>query len=106
MNASLLFMGPIRSQVAPRSAERSRWTRQPSCSLLEGLSQEPSASSIGLFLIGPRMPSGRRRGSDQVVPPSSEAMTSPHQRLGLRPTLKNSSSGPCAGWNSTGFQQG
>src|SRR5579871_4634192 len=93
-------------QVAPRSGVRSRWMRQPEFSVLDGQSSSPLASWIGLFLIGPRMPSDRRRGGDQVLPPSSEVVIMPHQPPGLGPTLWKRSNGPDFGWNRTGFQQG
>ena len=39
-------------------------------------------------LTGPRIPSGKRRGVDQVFPSSSvEVVTMPHQVAGLGPTL-------------------
>jgi hypothetical protein len=55
--------------------------------VLEPATIVPSASWIGLFLIGPRMPSRRRRGSVQLSPPSVDAVTMPHQVEGLGPTL-------------------
>ena len=39
----------------------------------------PLASCTGLFLIGPTMPSGSRRGLDHVLPASSEVINMPHQ---------------------------
>ena len=56
-------------------------------SVLVPARMSPFFSCTGLFLIGPRMPSGRRRAADQVVPPSVEVLNSPHQRCGLGPTL-------------------
>src|SRR6266498_1046469 len=76
-NSCAELSGPVFVQVAPRSEVRSRWTRQPSCSVLEGQSNVPSRSAMGLFLIGPKMLSGRRRGAPQVLPPSAEVMSMP-----------------------------
>ena len=42
---------------------------------------------MGLFLIGPRMPSGSRRGADQVAPPSLDVINMPHHFSGVGPTL-------------------
>ena len=75
------------ARCAPWSAVRSRWQRQNSASVLDGQSSAPSGSSTGLFLIGPRMPRGRRSGADQLRPPSCERISMPHQRRGLGPTL-------------------
>ena len=47
----------------------------------------PFSNWTGLFLMGPKMPSGRRSGSDQVFPPSAEVITIPHHSWGLGPTL-------------------
>jgi hypothetical protein len=80
--------GPMTSHVLPASRERSKWTRQPSVpSVLDGDSHAPSLRTTGLFLIGPRTPSGRRRASLQVRPPSAELFTMPHHLLGDGPTL-------------------
>ena len=46
-----------------------------------------SRAATGLFLIGPRMPSGSRRGFDHVRPPSVEVISMPHHSLGVGPTL-------------------
>src|SRR6266487_4036493 len=86
-NSCAELSGPVFVQVSPRSGVRSRWTRQPSCSVLEGQSNVPSANHTGLFLIGPRMPSGSRRGAVHVGPPSAELIIMPHQRDGFGPTL-------------------
>ena len=81
----------LRVQVRPRSGERSKWARQAggsgASSMLEPASRLPSARVIGLFLIGPRMPSGSRRGSLQVRPSAADSMTIPHHSGGLGPTL-------------------
>ncbi len=81
--------GPSFVQVAPASRVSSKCVRQPSGvpSVLEALSQTPSANSNGLFFTGPRMPSGKRRGALQVAPSSADTTTIPHQRLGDGPTL-------------------
>src|SRR6185369_8020654 len=77
--------------VFPPSLLRSKWTCQrlgSECdSVLVGATMVPSASCTGLFLIGPRMPSGRRRASLHVRPPSLLARTSPHHSSGDGPTL-------------------
>ena len=77
----------VRIHVRPRSPVRSKWTRQPLSSLLEGHSRSPLASCTGLFLIDPKVPSGKRRGGDQVRPPSSLVMSIPHHVLGEGPAL-------------------
>ena len=46
------LMGPVRTQERPRSGVASKWTRQPSSSVLEPARIVPSAKAIGLFLIG------------------------------------------------------
>src|SRR5688572_9504722 len=83
--------GVIRVHVLPRSLVRSKWICHPGCtpsrSVLEGHRIEPSGSATGLFLIGPRKPSGRRCGGDHVLPPSAEVVISPHQLRGSGPTL-------------------
>ena len=81
------FTGPIRCHFTARGSVRSKWTRQPWSSVLLGHRRLPSASCTGGFFVGPRNPSGWRRGFDQLLPPSAEVMTMPHQRLGLGPTL-------------------
>src|SRR5437868_3596075 len=74
-------------QVRPPSADRSKCTRHvlgvPADSVLLPASRVPSASRTGLFLIGPRMPSGRRRASLHVRPLSREVRAIPHQVWGL-----------------------
>ena len=58
----------------------------------------PSASWTGLFLIGPRMPSGRRRASHHVCPPSRDVRTIPHHVSGSgRPCRRASAARPAAG---------
>src|SRR2546427_12029972 len=83
--------GAMAVHVRPASALRSKWMRhvlgRSGDSVLLGLIIVPSESRTGLFLIGPRMPSGRRRASDHVRPWSREVRTMPHQRCGLGPTL-------------------
>ena len=41
----------------------------------------------GLFFTGPRNPSGSLSASDQVLPPSAEALVSPHHPITLGPAL-------------------
>src|SRR5215510_4864272 len=81
------FIASVRFHVLPRSAVRSKCTRQALSSVLDGQRSSPSPSSTGLFLIGPAIPSGKRRGLLQVFPPSSEVISIPHHSLGLGPTL-------------------
>src|SRR5688572_22781056 len=66
----------------------------------------PSASRTGLFLIGPRIPSGKRRASPHVRPSSFDVRIIPHHARGFGPTLKKSASSPLRSSNSTGFQVG
>src|SRR5438874_54348 len=77
--------------VLPPSFDASKCTRQFGLSLLfsvlDGQRMVPSANSTGLFLIGPRKPSGRRRASLQVLPSSVLVRNMPHQDLGSGPTL-------------------
>ena len=56
-------------------------------SVLLGAMMVPSASRTGLFLIGPRIPSGSRRASLHVRPSSADVRTMPHHSRGLGPTL-------------------
>ena len=83
--------GTTAVQVTPASVERSKCTRHAlgrvGVSVLLPATSVPSASRTGLFLIGPRMPSGRRRASLQVRPLSRDVRTMPHQVCGLGPTL-------------------
>src|SRR5262245_29098369 len=81
------LIASVRFHVLPRSEVRSKCTRQPLSSVLDGQSNSPSPSSTGLFLIGPAMPSGNRCGLLQLFPPSSEVIIIPHHSLGLGPTL-------------------
>src|SRR5262249_43969013 len=77
--------------VTPPSAERSKCTRhtlgRSVDSVLLPASRVPSGSSTGLFLTGPRMPSGSRRASLHVRPPSPDVRAMPHHVCGLGPTL-------------------
>src|SRR6266852_1103131 len=77
--------------VWPASVVRSKWTRQvlgrSADSVLLGLTIAPSVRRTGLFLIGPRVPSGKRRTPVHVRPPSRDVRTMPHQLWGLVPTL-------------------
>ncbi len=83
--------GGVAVQVAPPSVERSKCTRHrlraSGASVLLPATMVPSASSTGLSLMGPRMPSGSRRGAVQWTPPSSDVVTMPHHRVGIGPTL-------------------
>ncbi len=81
------FSGGVATHVVPLSDDRSKCTRQPSCSVLDPDRMSPFASCTGLFLIGPSTPSGRRRADAHVRPPSADVMTMPHHVLGLGPTL-------------------
>src|SRR5687768_15888396 len=85
------FSGGVAIQVLPPSVLRSKCTvhllGRSFVSLLVGERMVPSASCTGLFLIGPRMPSGRRRAALQVRPPSVLVRTSPHHVCGEGPTL-------------------
>src|ERR1700730_1570428 len=77
--------------VRPASVLRSKWIRhvlgRSADSVLLGLTIDPSSRRTGLFLIGPRMPAGKRRAPGHVRPPSWEVRTMPHQVWGLVPTL-------------------
>src|SRR4051812_24552939 len=79
----------VARHVLPPSVLRSKYTRQPSAllSMLLGERMSPLLSRTGLFLIGPRIPSGRRIASLHVAPLSSLVFTTPHHVLGLWPTL-------------------
>src|SRR6185295_4313950 len=83
--------GKTLDQVVPASAVRSKCTRhllgRSGDSVLLGAISVPSSNRTGLFLIGPRMPSGNRRPSLQVRPLSRDVRTIPHQVCGLGPTL-------------------
>src|SRR6267143_4799247 len=77
--------------VRPPSVVRSKCTRhalgRSDDSVLLPATIVPSESCTGLFLIGPRMPSGRRRASLHVRPLSRDVRAIPHQPWGLGPTL-------------------
>src|SRR5262245_41253890 len=83
--------GEVVVHVEPPSVERSKWTRhtlgRSVDSVLLGARSVPSARRTGLFLIGPRMPSGNRRASLHVRPLLRDDRAMPHQRCGLGPTL-------------------
>src|SRR5436190_20873608 len=76
--------------VRPPSVVRSNSTRhalgRSDDSVLLPATRLPSESCTGLFLIGPRMPSGRRRASLHVRPPSRDVRPIPNQPQGLGPT--------------------
>src|SRR5947199_75095 len=79
------------AHVRPPSVVRSKRTRhalgRSSDSVLLGATSVPSESWTGLFLIGPRIPSGSRRASLHARPLSPEVRTVPHHPRGLGPTL-------------------
>ena len=79
-NEGPLPTGPIFRHVFPPSRESSKCTSQPSVlpAVLDGESHPPSVSTTGLFLIGPRMPSGKRSGFVQVLPASEDDIVMPH----------------------------
>src|SRR5688572_23344617 len=85
------FRKSVFVQVFPRSGVRSKRTLHllgfSVVSSLVGQRMSPFASCTGLFLIGPRMPSGSRRAALQVCPPSVDVFNSPHHCDGLGPTL-------------------
>src|ERR1035441_7066315 len=73
--------GGVVVQVFPKSLVRSKWTRQPpSPSVLLPHRISPFASGTGLFLMGPRMPSGSRVGFDHVLPSSVEVVIRSEER--------------------------
>src|SRR5260221_12672851 len=86
--------------VSPASVLRSKCTRQvlgvSGDSVLLGATIIPSRSRTGLFLMGPRMPSGKRRTPAHVRPRSRDVRTMPHHVWGLGPTFWHSIS-PFAG---------
>ena len=67
-----------RGRPASRASRPRRW---------RGRAGHPSGRAMGLFLIGPRMPSGSLRGFDQVRPSSSEVCSTPHHFDGARADL-------------------
>src|SRR2546428_13814521 len=83
--------GALAVHVRPASTLRSKWTchvlGRSADSVLLGLITVPSAKRTALFLIGPRMPSGKRRAPDHVRAWSREVRTMPHHRCRLGPTL-------------------
>ncbi len=62
-------------------------TSQPFISVLDGQSKSPLLKRIGLFLMGPQIPSGKRYLSVQLLPLSVDEVTSPHQSEQFGPTL-------------------
>ena len=76
-----------RTNVRPPSSDRSKWTRHPSSSLLDPAITVPSRRTSGLFFTGPTASPSRRRAAVQVRPSSALSHTTPHQVLGLGPTL-------------------
>ena len=96
--------------VLPPSVLRSKCTRHllgcSGDSVLVGLRSVPSASRTGLFLIGPRMPSGSRVASLQVRPAVARGARHAPPLRGLGPDLVEQRQRAGRGSNSTGFQQG
>src|SRR5487761_1591413 len=91
LNSTPSLSGPVDCHETPRSRVRSKWICHllglPGDSVLDGQSNSPPANSIGLFLIGPSTPSGRRCGFDHDLPPSVDDMSIPHHELGAGPAL-------------------
>ena len=83
MNSGFLFEGKLLCAHSnfPQKPEQSQ------IMALDPATMVPSASCKGLFLMGPRMPSGRRRGVLHVRPSSADVITMPHHSRGLGPTL-------------------
>src|SRR5262249_38938529 len=83
--------GGVAVQVNPPSVERSKWTRhllgRSGDSVLLEARIVRSPSRTGLFLIGPRMPSGSWRALVHVRPLSGDVRVMPHHVCGLRPIL-------------------
>src|SRR5688572_15433427 len=83
--------GRTTDQVTPSSRVSSNWIRHllgaSSDSVLLPAITLPSLSRTGLFLMGPRTPSGNLRASFQVRPPSSDVRIIPHHVRGVGPTL-------------------
>src|SRR5690349_12934006 len=83
--------GGVAVHVTPPSVERSKWTRhrlgRSADSVLLPATMVRSARRTGLFLIGPRMPSGNRRALLHVRPWSGDIRIMPHHVCGLGPTL-------------------
>src|SRR5207247_5597068 len=77
--------------VTPPSIVRSKCTCHALGSWLDsvllGATIVSSESRTGLFLMGPRKPSGRRRALVHVCPLSPEVRTLPHTPRGLGPAL-------------------
>src|SRR5437870_12465899 len=83
--------GGVAVHVNPPSVERSKCTRhllgRSGDSVLLAATIVRSPSRTGLFLIGPRMPSGSRRALVHVRPLSGDVRVMPHHACGLGPTL-------------------
>ena len=80
------FRSSVRFQVRPRSEVVSMCACHPLYSVLDGHNNSPLASIAGLFLIGPQIPFGNLAGFDQLLPLSTEVISSPHQSEQLGPT--------------------
>src|SRR4051812_16380912 len=85
------LIGAVADQFLPPSLLHSKCTCHllgSACdSVLDPATMVPSASCTGLFLIGPRMPLGRRRALLQLRPSSALVRISPHHSSGDGPTL-------------------
>ena len=79
--------GAVLTHVEPLSFDFSKWTRQPSASVELPLQIVPEAISIGWFLTGPMMPSGKGSAAAQVRPSSEDRAIIPRHRAGDGPTL-------------------
>ncbi|MCY1462958.1 hypothetical protein D9M71_807900 [compost metagenome] len=79
-------MSPI-IHVFPKSGVDSIRSLQPSPSILDGHNKVPLLNKTGLFLIGPKNPSGIFLASDHVFPPSDEVLITPHHSDGFGPIL-------------------
>ena len=79
-------VSPI-THVFPKSGVDSIRKFHPFPSMLDGNNKFPFANNSGLFLIGPKNPSGNFSASDHVSPPSEERFNIPHHEDGCGPTL-------------------
>ncbi len=81
------LIGAVPVQVEPLSLDFSKWTRQPSSSVELPDKIVPEAISIGWFLTGPMIPSGKGSGAAQVRPSSEDRIVIPRHRAGDGPAL-------------------
>ena len=96
------LMGPVLCHSPVFRSRISKWMRQPSFSVLDGHSRR-SPSSRGLFLVGPRNPSGRGSRALHVLPPSRDLVSHPVQSATQEPILKKSHNSPLGMGCSTGL---